>query len=111
MSTPTNNFTMVAGETMTLNVTSIYETTGALVDFTGATITWVMKQGSTTILTKTVGVGITVTGLGTFDIALATGNTTGLSGEYQHECRATLADGTVTTLFRGTATLEPTIIP
>lgn len=103
------DFSIFAGETKTLSVTSTTESTGALIDFTGATITWILKNGSTTVLTKTVGSGITVTGTGTFTIALTAVNTTGLSGFYQHECRTTLADGTVSTLFTGTMTAKPTL--
>ncbi len=108
MAVTNQNHQMFAGETKSIAVTVTNEATGALVDFTAATVTWRIKRGSTTILSKTVGAGITV---GTLTIALATGDSTSLSGNYSHELRATLADGTVTTLFTGMLFVLTTEIP
>lgn len=110
MTVRAQDFTMFEEETRTLDV-SAYDEDDALIDFSGATITWRVKDGNTTILTKTVGSGITVTGTGTFSIALDSADTLGLSGDYQHECVAVLADTTRDTLFTGTLTVEPTLVP
>lgn len=110
MAAQAQNFRLYAGETKTITVTATNEQTGALLDFSGATIVWKVKQGSTTILTKqTGGSGISVTGTGIFTITIDTGDTTSLSGNYPHECRATLADGTVATLLVGTMTVDTTL--
>lgn len=112
MATLNQNHSMFAGETKTFSVTCTSVSTGALVDFTAATITWsLFPNGSTTAtLTKTVGAGITVTGTGTFTITLSASNTSSLLGTYIHQCRATLSDGTVTTLFSGTINVSATLI-
>ena len=103
------NHTMRAGETKTIRVTVRNRATGALVSFTSATITWTVKQNSTTLVTKTVGSGITVISTGIFDMTLDTGDTTTASGDYTHEVRGTLADGTVTSMTLGTISIEPTL--
>lgn len=97
MPTRDQNHQMVAGETKVFTVTCTNLATGALVDFSGAVITWKVKRGSTTVLSKSG----SVTGTGIFTITLAGSDTTSLSGRYSHECRATLGDGTVATLFTG----------
>lgn len=102
MSTPVNNHVMFAGDTKVFTVTNRKESDNSLVDFTAATISWVMVQAGTTALSKSVGSGIAVTATGIFTITLTSANTTSLSGDYQHEATATLADGTVATLFTGT---------
>lgn len=106
------DFTMYAGETKTLSVTGIVNVaTGALVDFTGATpIKWVMYRAGVLVVSKTLGAGITVAGLGALTIVTGLNSVTGLSGEYEHECRATLSDGTTATLFVGSATFKPTLV-
>ena len=83
-------------------------------DLTGATITWILKQGSSTILTKTVGSGITLATdptTGYFDVAWSAANGTSLSGVYDHEARVTLADGTIATVETGTLLVKLTKIP
>lgn len=111
MATTNQNFQMFADETKVLSFTVTNESTGALVDFTGATITFRVKRGSTTLFSKTVGSGISVTGTGTFTVTIATGVTTSMSGNYSFECRATLGDGTVTTMATGTMQVLTTEIP
>ena len=101
------NHEMRATETKVFTVTNVYTATDGLVSFTSATISWILKSNSATITTKTVGSGITVSAAGVFTITLATGDTTGCSGEYRHECVATLADGTVAALFDGIITISP----
>lgn len=113
MSVSGQNHTMVEKETKVFTVDVVDQDDGAAVDLTSATITWRVKEGSTTKFSKTVGSGITLTSptTGRFTITLATGDTSGLSGQYEHECRATLSDGTITTLFTGRLVVQPTLIP
>jgi len=103
------NHTMFAGETKTITCTNRVKSTNALIDFTAATITWVLKKGSTAELTKTTSSGISVTATGIFTITLTSANTSSLVGDYEHECRATLQDSSVVTLFSGVITIYPTI--
>lgn len=105
------NFDMYAGETIQLPATITYASSGALVDFSAATITFRIKRGSTTLLSKTVGSGITVTGSGTFTVTIDTGDTTSMSGNYSYEIRATLASGTVSTMIVGTIYVATTEVP
>ena len=112
MAAPINNHTMFAGETRTFTVTSRDDATGALIDFTSATIEWIVKDASgASVIDKTVGSGITVTATGVFTISLATAATSSLSGDYAHECVTVLADGTRATLFTGTLHVNPTLVP
>lgn len=100
------NHTMFAGETKTITVTCRVRSTNALIDFTGATaLTWKAVRGSTAHITKTPSGNSS----GVLTITLATGDTTSMSGEYAHECRVTLADTSVVTLFSGVLTIYPTI--
>jgi hypothetical protein len=83
-------------------------------DLTSATITWILKQGSSTILTKTVGSGITLASdptTGYFDITWTAANGASLVGVYNHEARVTLASGTIATTFTGTLNVRATLIP
>lgn len=106
------DFDLYAGETKTVGVTIRNKSaSNALVDLSGASMTWVARRGSSTAISKTIGGGITVTGTGTCDIALAAGDSTSLSGEYEHEARVTLASGTIATHMIGKMTVHATIIP
>ncbi len=104
------DFDCYAGETKSLVVT-VYDKDDhdAPVDLTGATATWKMKRAGTTILTKTVGGGITFASdptTGVMTIALSTTDTAQTAGAYTHECRVTLASGDVATVFNGTAQIR-----
>jgi hypothetical protein len=100
---------MCAGETKTITVTCRNKATGALIDFTNATGTWRVKSATSTVLTKTIGSGITGSASGVLTITIATGDTTGFDGEYRHACRVTLSDSTVTDLFDGILFIETSI--
>lgn len=95
------NDAFFSSETRVYSVTVRYRSDNTLVDLTGATITWIVKQGSTTAYTKSVGSGIAVTGTGSFTITLTSSNTSTMSGAYTHECVVVLADGTRATVFTG----------
>ena len=109
------NHRMFAGETPTFTVGPVKnKSTGAIIDLTSATITWVVVQATppySTIFTKTVGSGITVASptTGYFTITLTSSNTDALSGDYRHECRVVLADSTEAVIFTGSLVVMPTL--
>ncbi len=73
----------------------LVDNTGAAVDVTGHTATWVLSASNeftSPVLTKTVGSGITLSGTAGFILALAAADTTDLSGKYYH--RLTDTNGT-----------------
>lgn len=107
------NITLYAGEIKTVSVTVTDLNAGAVEDLTSATISWKVKSGTTTALSKTVGSGITLDSdptTGVFTISLQAADTSSLSGTYSHEARVTLSDGTVATLFTGQFRVIPTLI-
>lgn len=102
-----------AGEIHTIYVTVTNNNNRAVEDLTGASVSWKLKSGTTTVLSKTVGSGITLASdptTGVFTISLSAADTTSLSGAYRHEARVTLADGTIATVFTGRFTVQPTLI-
>ena len=98
-----------SGDSRRLQFT-VTDAAGAAVDLTGATITWALatKLGGTTLLTKTIGAGITVNGAsaGQFYVAVDPADTASLAGTYYHEAevvdalanKATVAVGTLTVI-------------
>ena len=113
MTTTAQDFTMYAGDTNTITVT-VTDSAGAVVNITGATITWKLleEQGGTIALTKTVGSGIIITNGagGIFTIALAATDTASLlAGAYYHEAELTDTSSNVSTILIGTLTLKESI--
>ena len=107
------DFDLFYGEIHTLVIdVSDKNSEGAALVLTGSTCTWLMLLGSTTILTKTVGSGITLstTKVGRMSIALSAANCSQTAGTYTHEARVTLADGTIATIFLGSITIHPSAI-
>lgn len=99
------NHRMWSGETKAITVT----VTGAST-LVGASITWLVKDpNGTTVLTKTVGSGISISSATVFVIALDSVDTATFAGEYAHEARGTLADNSVVTFLYGTLYIEDTI--
>lgn len=82
-------------------------------DLTSASVSWKVKSGGTTAISKTVGSGITLASdptTGVFTISLQASDTSSLSGTYSHEARVTLSDGTVATVMTGSFIVRPTLI-
>lgn len=87
--------------------------TGAAVDLTGASITWILQRSITDaspVLTRsTGGGGVTITAPtnGDFEIALTDVETDPLSGGYYHRATVTDAGGDVSSVVEGVATVSP----
>ena len=113
MAEKNQDFDIYAGEIHSL-VVDVFDKNNydVAIDLTSATVTWLLLSGSTTVLTKTVGSGITLstTVTGRMTIALSAANSSSLSGAYTHQARATLSDGTIATIFLGTVTVNPSAI-
>lgn len=107
------NIDLYAGEIRSVVVTVDDLNSGSVEDLTSATISWKVKQGSTTALSKTVGSGITLASdptTGVFTISLQAADTSSLVGVYSHEGRVTLSDGTIATMFTGSFVVRATLI-
>lgn len=102
-----------AGEIRSVVVTVTNNNDRAVEDLTGASVSWKVKSGTTSILSKSVGSGITLASdptTGVFTISLQAADTSSLSGVYSHEARVTLADGTIATVSVGRFVVRPTLI-
>lgn len=102
-----------AGEIRSIIVTVTNNNDRAVEDLTSATISWKVKSGTTTAISKSVGSGIALASdptTGVFTISLQAADSTSLSGVYSHEARVTLSDGTIATVFVGRFVVRPTLI-
>ena len=97
---------LVSGNDRTINV-NVTTAAGAAVSLVGAgAIDWKVfgnLRGTTVLITKSIGSGITVTNEagGLFSIALTATDTEPLEGEYRHEGELTDSTGAITTIFAG----------
>jgi hypothetical protein len=100
------NFEMIAGNTKSLTVT-VTTSAGAIVNLTGASIRWVLRYTSGSIMKSTTDENIFVAtpSSGVFQIVIDAGDTVGLSGNYAHEAEITDSNGNVSTIFTGIATI------
>lgn len=106
-------FDLYAGETVTLVIDVVdKDNDDEAVDLTGATVTWIAKRSGTTLFTKTVGSGITLSTsvTGRMSVSISASNTSSASGAYEYQCRVTLSDGTVSTVQTGTMTVLASLI-
>jgi hypothetical protein len=114
MTATQQNFTVTAGDSMTLLFTITDSSTKAAVDLSGAAITWALgiTVKATPIVTKTVGSGITITDAanGKLSVALVPTDTAKLAGRFYHEVQITDVIGDVSTVANGTATINPGLI-
>jgi hypothetical protein len=103
------------GEYKTLAV-SVVDASSVAVNLTGATITWKLttqQGGGTTLLTKTIGSGITVVSAagGTLTITFAAVDTVDLGGlTYYHELEITDASSHPEIGFIGTVTINKSAV-
>ena len=82
------------------------------VDLTGASIEWILINQNNAVLTKSVGLGITInnpTG-GQFTIALTIKDTRPLSGTYQHMARVTTSNENSSIVLTGTINVTKAFI-
>lgn len=91
---------MWEGEDITLPFSSLTDSAGNAIDFTGATISWKItsKRGSgDTILERTVGTGITIAvGGASFEVVVdySADIPSATPKVYYHQCQAVLSGGT-----------------
>lgn len=93
------NFSMYQGDTRNLNVTVL-----GVDDLSTSELTWVAYRvtNNSIVLTKSEGVGITVSGVGNiFTISIEPSDTLNLLGYYKHECELKDATGNISTIFVG----------
>ena len=99
---------LTSGDTARLEVV-VTDDLGSPKDISGASIRWALtdRRGTSTILEKTVGDGITITApdAGEFEVLVDPADTADLSGRYRHEAEVTDAYGNVSTVLSGTATI------
>lgn len=110
MTTENVTVSLFRGETLSIQAT-IRDANGALADLSAATIQWKVRRSpdSLALITKGVGTGITVTGLGTITIAVLATDTAEMYGRYRHECRVTIGSD-VNTAFQGPFDVKRTLI-
>lgn len=111
------DFEMHEGDSKDVEITVTDPITGAPVDLTGATISWVLKErasDATALLTLSTGGGeivLTDEDNGVFEVQLDPADTAGLlsgnelSKEYYHEAEITTSGGDVATVTTGKATI------
>lgn len=107
------DFDLYAGETVTLVIDVVdKDAEDAAKDLTGATGTFIVKRSGTTLFSKTVGSGITLSTsvTGRMTVSISAANTSSASGTYSYQCRMTLADGTVVTVIAGSMTVLSSLI-
>ena len=82
---------------------------GAVLPIAGATIKY--QANTTTVITKTVGAGITVTGVNEFQIAFVRTDTSAQNTAQRvlHECKLTLPGGEPLPVFVGYLQVVPSI--
>ena len=103
---------MFAGDSKVLVVT-VRDGAGAVVNITGATLTWEAARSTeeTTVISKESGDGISITNPtgGVFEVTLDEADTDDLQGLYYHEAELTQAGDTFTVLT-GSLVIERTLI-
>jgi hypothetical protein len=105
MSAINQDFTMFAGDTVSLDFTVDMDGTLA-----GAIITWVLVRWGAVVLTKTTGSGIRITGAKTFSVDLLPEDTEDLEGDHCHEAEVTDSFGAVSTVAVGMVRIDQTYI-
>ena len=108
------NFEMFSGDDKNIQFT-ITDEDNAASDITGASATWACSRRvkTSTLISKTVGSGITiVSGVGgVLLVSLAQADTASLRGDYYHELEIVDAAGKKTTAAYGTMTVLTDHIP
>ena len=104
----TVNITMYAGETVVRSIAVTQDSVAF--NLTGATLRYVIN--TPTQIAKTIGAGITIVEAagGTFTLTLASTDTAGLVGSFEHELKVKTSGGVVTVLMVGTVTISRSLI-
>lgn len=99
---------MYAGDNQTIEF-SVTDESGAALNITGASIEWVLWDGDTIVLRKTVGSGITITDGdgGLFEVVLAPADTYAVTPKaYKHGANVSIEAGAYITISSGVMTLN-----
>lgn len=93
-----NNFVMISGNTQYIDLT-LTDETGDLLDLSGAGIEWGAKEygdlNGSSIISKSLGNGITVSGVGKCQLILHPDDTKDLNGKYIYEFKVTDMNGDI----------------
>ena len=107
------DFEIVSGDNSSVQF-DVTNQSGAVVDITSATATWALarRNHSTTLVSKTVGDGITIVDgpNGVLLVSLDQTDTASLSGDYYHELQIVQSSGRKTTAAYGTASVLTDLI-
>lgn len=101
----------VAGDSRVIS-TQLLDANNAEILLSSLTITAAVyaisdQETDVVLVTRTLASGVNInTSANRIEVSLRPQDTAALSGTYKHELELTLADGTVTTVFVGTAQLE-----
>lgn len=106
-----DDITFYSGDSRNLVIT-VNDSNNQPIDLTGAKIEWIVTDDTTTILSKSVNSGITISNAaeGQFTITLLATETRKFSGSYQHMGRVTLSDGSSSIVLVGTITITKSLI-
>lgn len=105
------DFALYSGDSKKLNA-SIVDENNAPLNLTNATFKWVLANDTATVLSKSIGNGITITNApyGQCTISITTADTQSLSGTYIHEARVTDSNGNSSIVFSGTVTVKKAFV-
>jgi hypothetical protein len=110
MTAVNQNFSMTAGDSKNVVIT-VSNDEGIALNLTGASVKWALKKRVTSTenelyKTNTDGITITDAANGVITIKLVPVDTTTLNGTYHHECEVTDANGNVSTVTVGSASIS-----
>jgi hypothetical protein len=109
MTTKNQKRTGIAGDTIIIPFT-VKDLNGALMDMSGATITFELharsKKGAVVLTLTNATSAITVTGVGTADATITPAQSLSLLGRYWMGCRVVDIIPITATIFNGTLTIE-----
>jgi len=105
------DISLYSGDSRNLIINVVDENSN-VINLTNATIEWILINQNSTILSKSVGEGITITNPtnGQFKIEIAITETKNLAGDYEHMARVITANGDSSIVFTGKITIQPSLI-
>jgi hypothetical protein len=82
------------------------------IDLTNANVKWILTSQGNTILSKSIGSGITINNpkQGQFTIYLKANDTKNLSGNYEQAARVTTSSGESSIVLAGTVTISDSLL-
>ena len=110
------NISFRVGESWIIDAT-MHDSCNEVLSIVGAAVQWRLALNSVTIVTLSIGDGITLVGDGStgeciIRLSPAAQEELGIEPNfYLHECQVTLPDGTVTDQFAGNLEAQPSLFP